>query len=114
MEVGDEGAQWYPPPHGWDMGYGSNEASVQAEDEGEEALARVNAGLERLRLSQSAAKTGDEGRLFGRGAEARGGELSRQTYGQVCQSCQYGALACAGCHVLFGLCLLYTSPSPRD
>jgi hypothetical protein len=65
-------------------------------------LEQASEQLERLRLSQCAAKTGSEGRILGRGAAVRGGELEGET-GQVRQPCQYALLSCAGCHVAFAL-----------
>jgi hypothetical protein len=65
-------------------------------------LVQVTTQLDQLRLAQSAAKTGTEGRVLGRGAVARGGELEGLT-GGVCQPCQYASIECAGCHVFFAV-----------
>jgi hypothetical protein len=70
-------------------------------DEGD-GLVLAALQLERLRLGQSAAKTGTEGRLSGRGAVARGGEIAGEV-GRVGQPCQYSSIECAGCHVTFRL-----------
>jgi hypothetical protein len=76
-------------------------ACAAAEDV-EDGLEQAGEQLERLRLSQCAAKTGSEGRILGRGATVRGGELEGET-GRVRQPCQYALLSCAGCHVNFAL-----------
>jgi hypothetical protein len=76
--------------------------SCYANADGGGGLGQAVLQLERLRLAQSAAKTGVEGRLQGRGAAVRGGEVEGQT-GQVGQPCQYASMECAGCHVAFVL-----------
>ena len=64
--------------------------SPSAAGEGD-GLTQAALQLERLRLAQSSAKTGNEGRLSGREPVERGGELEGEV-GAVGQPCQYASM----------------------